>query len=234
MAYAIIRAVSVFPPKQLTTTRMLYSFEDHRIEAPAIASTEPTDEQLMARIKTGDETALSMLHRRHSGLLHTVGHRVINNESDVDDLVQEVFLQVWRQAEHYREENGKALGWIVTLTRRRAIDKLRKKQAYQRAAERLRLETTGSDSTSPERGADHEAADSDRAQIFTRVLASLPEGQRQALDLAFYRGMSQREIASRTGLPLGTIKTRLELALRKVRSAILALGGAEEWSLTQA
>lgn len=213
---------------------MLYSFEDHRIEAPVEATLEATDEQLMNRIKQGDEAALATLHRRHAGLLHTVGHRVINNESDVDDLVQEVFLQVWRQAEHYREENGKALGWIVTLTRRRAIDKLRKKQAYQRASDRLRLETAGTDAMASDRGADHEAADADRAQIFHRVLASLPEGQRQALDLAFYRGMSQREIASKTGLPLGTIKTRLELALRKVRTAILALGGAEEWSLTQA
>jgi RNA polymerase sigma-70 factor (ECF subfamily) len=213
---------------------MLYSFEDQRIETVAVNGSQPTDEQLMARIKAGDESALAALHRRHAGLLHTVGHRVINNESDVDDLVQEVFLQVWRQAEHYREENGKALGWIVTLTRRRAIDKLRKKQAYQRASERLRLETAATETTLQDRGADHEAADSDRAQIFNRVLASLPEGQRQALDLAFYRGMSQREIASRTGLPLGTIKTRLELALRKVRSAILALGGAEEWAPSQA
>jgi RNA polymerase sigma-70 factor (ECF subfamily) len=213
---------------------MLYSFEDNRLETVPTLSTEPTDEQLMARIKAGDEQALSTLHRRHSGLLHTVGHRVVNNESDVDDLVQEVFLQIWRQAEHYREENGKALGWIVTLTRRRAIDKLRKKQAYQRASERLRFEREGDESAQHDHGADREAANLDRAQIFSRVMATLPEAQRQALDLAFYRGMSQREIASKTGLPLGTIKTRLELALRKVRSAILAMGGAEEWAPTQA
>lgn len=213
---------------------MLYSFEDQRLQIPAPAADEPTDEQLMQRIKARDERALGLLYRRHAGLLHTVGHRVICNETDVDDLVQEVFVQIWRQAEHYKEESGKALGWIVTLTRRRAIDKLRKKQAYQRASDRLRVETNHNEHSHQGRGADREAADADRAEIFNRVLAGLPEAQRQALDLAFYRGMSQREIASRTGLPLGTIKTRLELALRKVRSAILALGGTQEWAPTQA
>ena len=148
----------------------------------------------------------------------------------MDDQLQEVFLEVWRQAAHYDEEKGKALGWIVTLARRRAIDTLRKKQTYFRAQERLRKEPE----PAPYQGADEEAAASDTAKIFTRVIATLPVPQREALNFAFYRGLSQREIAAKTGIPLGTIKTRLELALRKVRTAIDALGGAGEWAHAQA
>src|SRR6187397_1260255 len=117
---------------------MLYAFEHQQIEQilPHQATGEPTDEQLMGRIKAQEDSALAHLYRRHFALLRTVISRVLNNDHDVDDLVQEVFLEVWRQAEHYSEEKGKALGWLVTLARRRAIDRVRKKQAYYRAQER--------------------------------------------------------------------------------------------------
>ena len=212
-------------------TTMLYAFENQQIEhfLPNHAAGEPTDEQLMAEIKTQDDSALAKLYRRHFALLRTVISRVLNNDHDVDDLVQEVFLEVWRQAEHYSEEKGKALGWLVTLARRRAIDRVRKKQAYYRAQERYREEINHHPEPCVEHGADCEAACSETGEIFQKVMANLPVAQREALQLAFYRGLSQREIAAKTGIPLGTIKTRLELALRKVRSAILALGGEREW-----
>ena len=211
---------------------MLYAFEHQQIEhflPNQAAAGEPTDEQLMGRIKAQEDSALAHLYRRHFALLRTVISRVLNNDHDVDDLVQEVFLEVWRQAEHYSEEKGKALGWLVTLARRRAIDRVRKKQAYYRAQERYREEVNHHPEPCVEHGADCEAATSETGEIFQRVMANLPPAQREALQLAFYRGLSQREIAAKTGIPLGTIKTRLELALRKVRSAILALGGEREW-----
>ncbi len=207
---------------------MLYSFETPQLEnRPASTTSEPTDEELMARVQERDERAIAILYRRHLPLLRTIVGRVLNNDSDVDDQLQEVFLEVWRLAAHYDVEKGKALGWIVTLARRRSIDKLRKKQAYARAQDRLREEPE----PAPHHGADEEVAASDTAQIFNRVLATLPAAQREALTFAFYRGLSQREIAAHTGIPLGTIKTRLELGLRKVRAAVVALGGAEEWSM---
>jgi RNA polymerase sigma-70 factor (ECF subfamily) len=213
---------------------MLYSFDHHETEttirtAPTLSPDEPTDEQLMARVKKADETALAVLHRRHTPLLRTIVCRVVNNDTDTDDLIQEVFCEVWRQAAHYSEEKGKALGWLVTLARRRAIDRLRKKQAYQRAEERLLAETEHDPSKHAHHTVEEDAAASDRAEILKRVISTLPEAQREALKFAFYRGMSQREIAAHTGIPLGTIKTRLELAVRKVRTAILAIGGAAEW-----
>ena len=120
---------------------------------------------------------------------------------------------------------------MVTLARRRAIDKVRRRQAYARAEERLRLETETQPEAARHRGVEDEVTAGDTAEIFQRLLATLPAAQREALHLAYYRGLSQREIAAKTGIPLGTIKTRLELAVRKIRAAIMALGGAEEWSM---
>ena len=206
---------------------MLYSFDQQTLtNRPATSAAEPSDEQLMARIQARDDQAVAILYRRHTPLLRTVIGHILNNDCDVDDQLQEVFLELWRQAANYDEAKGKALGWIVTLARRRAIDKLRKKQTYFRAQERLREQPE----PAPHHGADQEAAATDTANIFTRVIATLPPAQREALDFAFYRGLSHREIAAQTGIPLGTIKTRLELALRKVRSAVVALGGMSEWA----
>jgi len=210
---------------------MLYSFDQQTLaNRPTFTAVEQTDEELMSRVQARDDTAIAILYRRHTPLLRSVIGRILNNDSDVDDMLQVVFLEVWRQSVHYDEAKGKALGWIVTLARRRAIDKVRTMQTYSRAQERLREEPE----PALHLGADEEAVMSDTAKIFKRVIATLPSPQREALDFAFYRGFSQREIAVQTGIPLGTIKTRLELALRKVRTALIALGGESEWACATA
>jgi RNA polymerase sigma-70 factor (ECF subfamily) len=211
---------------------MLYEFDTQQIAE--VTQHEITDEQLMARIQARDDTALAALYHRHTPLLRTVVSRVVHNAHDADDLLQEIFVELWNRAAHYDEAKGKALGWMVTLARRRAIDKIRRRQACSRAEERLRLETEQEPGQTRHEGVEDDVNAADRAEIFQRLLATLPEAQREALHLAYYRGLSQREIAAQTGIPLGTIKTRLELALRKIRTAILAVGGAEEWSLAHA
>ena len=108
---------------------MLYSFEHSQLNE------DVTAEHLMTRVKNRDEKALAELHRRHVPMLRCVIGGIINNHGDIDDLIQEVFLQVWDNAKNYSEEKGHALGWIVTIARRRTIDKVRKKQAYFRAEE---------------------------------------------------------------------------------------------------
>ena len=208
---------------------MLYSFDHQRLQSTAETLLSPTDEELMARIQAEDNDAIALLYQRHTPLLRTVIGRILNNDTDVDDLLQEVFLEIWRQAGRYSEEKGKALGWIVTLARRRAIDRLRKKMAYSRAQDRLQKEVEHEPEPALHHSADKEVVASDMAEIFRGVIATLPEAQQEALRFAFYRGMSQREIAAHTGIPLGTIKTRLELAIRKMRAGLSALGGSEEW-----
>lgn len=219
--------------KTLNTTAMNLLLKDEPTkDMPAYPADEPSDEQLMASIQTHDQAALAAFFQRHAALLRSIVNRVIHNDSDTDDLLQEILCEVWAQASHYSPEKGKALGWLVTLARRRAIDRLRRQQAYHRAEERLRVETM-SVPLAAQPGADQDAVASDRAEILRRVINGLPDAQREALLLAFYHGMSQREIAAHVGVPLGTIKTRLELAVRKVRVAILALGGTAEWAFSR-
>jgi len=219
---------------------MLYSFDHQRLSQAAAPQTPdretplPTDEQLMARVQAEDEGAIALLYQRHTPLLRTIIGRILNNDTDVDDLLQEVFLEIWRQALRYSEQKGKALGWIVTLARRRAIDRLRKKMAYSRAQDRLQAEVEHEPEPAMHRGADRDLVASDTAAIFREIIATLPEAQQEALRYAFYRGMSQREIAAHTGIPLGTIKTRLELAIRKLRAGLATMGGSEEWLYSHA
>ena len=201
---------------------MLYSFDNAKLKN--LITSELTNEYLMTLVKDRDDDALAELHRRHAPVLRSVIARIINNESDIEDLIQEVFLELWNRAENYSEEKGKALGWIITLARRRAIDKLRKKQAYFRAEERMRLDPAMEE----QHCIDEDVDTNELGGIFQKLLAQLPAAQREALQLSFYRGLSQREIASKTGIPLGTIKTRLELAMRKIRSAVLAMGDFKE------
>ena len=208
---------------------MLYEIDTHQMAAFTI-ELEVTDEQLMARIRGGDEAALSALVHRHQGILRTVISRVIHNDADVDDLVQEVMIEIWNRCQSYDEAKGKVLGWLVTMARRRAIDRVRRRQAYDRAEERLRLHVESSGQATDAAGADVEVMDSDRAKVLNELMDTLPEAQREAIQLAYYSGLSQREIAAKTGIPLGTIKTRLELAVRKLRASVLALGH-EDWGL---
>ena len=208
---------------------MLYSFDHQRLQnRPQLSAGEPSDEQLMEGIQRGDEHSLDLLQRRHHGLLRTIVSRIVSNDHDVDEIVQECLLEVWRRAASYDPAKGQALGWLVTLSRRRAIDRLRRKTAYWRAQDRFRVECETASANAMHCGADEEAAQDDTAEVVARLIANLPEAQQQAVQLAYFKGMSQRQIAAHTGIPLGTIKTRLELAMRKLRSAALAFGEFRE------
>ena len=181
---------------------------------------DPTDESLMLRIQERDPTGLAALYDRYSGILKSLIMGVIHNDAEADDLLQEIYMEIWNQAAHYSVQKGKPLGWIVTLTRRRSIDRLRKKQAYARAEERLQLETEQQPDAWVNNSTEDDIELSDTRRLLLGVMKNLPPAQRQAIDLAFYHGLSQREIAARTGIPLGTIKTRLELGLKKISEAL--------------
>jgi RNA polymerase sigma-70 factor (ECF subfamily) len=183
-------------------------------------STPAGDENLMTGIQERRPEALEELYDRYSGILKSLIMGVIHNDAEADDLLQEIFMEIWNQAAHYSAQKGKPLGWIVTLTRRRSIDRLRKKQAYARAEERLQNETEQQPDAWVHNSTEDDIEMSDTRRLILGVLGNLPVAQREAIDLAFYHGMSQREIAAKTGIPLGTIKTRLELGLKKISEAL--------------
>src|ERR1700677_1168823 len=198
---------------------MLYSFDYSQLNK------DVTTEHLMALVKNRDDKALAELHRRHVPLLRGIIGKIINNDGDIDDLIQEVFLQIWNGAEKYSEEKGGALGWIITIARRRAIDKVRRKQSYFRAEERLRMEPAGE----AYQHTCEEANAGEVGRIFKKLLSQLPAAQREAVHLSYYCDMSQREIVASTGIPLGTVKTRIELAMRKIRAGVLQYGDFKAW-----
>ena len=193
------------------------------MEAKPLAAPEPPPigaETLMAQIHEREPEALAALYDRYSGILKSLIMGVIHNDAEADDLLQEIFMEIWNQAAHYSAQKGKPLGWIVTLTRRRSIDRLRKKQAYARAEERLQNETEQQPEAWVHNSTEDDIEISDTRRLILNILKNLPPAQREAIDLAFYHGMSQREIAAKTGIPLGTIKTRLELGLKKISEAL--------------
>src|SRR5213593_1514409 len=191
--------------------------------APTLEPGAPTDFDLMKAIQAGDPDALSQLYDRYNGILKALILRVINNEAEADDLLQEIFMEIWNQAKNFSAQKGKPLGWMVTLARRRAIDGLRKKQAYSRAEERLQSETEQQPEAWVHNTTETEISRGDTRQLIRKVIDSLPPPQQQAVELAFFQGMSQREIAAKTNTPLGTVKTRLELGLKKIYDGLKEL-----------
>ncbi len=183
----------------------------------------PSDVDLMLGIQSGDADALSQLYDRYSGIMKALILRIIHNETEADDLLQEVFMEIWNQAKNFSAEKGKPLGWMVTLTRRRAIDALRKKQAYARAEERLQAQPEQQPLAWVQNATEKDIEAGDTRVLMAKVINSLPEAQQQVIELAFFQGMSQREIAFHTNIPLGTVKTRLELGLKKIYDGLKEL-----------
>jgi RNA polymerase sigma-70 factor, ECF subfamily len=191
--------------------------------APELEPGAPSDFELMKGIQAGDPDTLSQLYDRYNGILKALILRVIHNEAEADDLLQEIFMEIWNQAKNFSAKKGKPLGWMVTLARRRAIDGLRKKQAYARAEERLKNETEQQPDAWVHNATEEEIMLSDTRTLIRKVIRGLPPAQQQAIDLAFFKGMSQREIAAKTNTPLGTVKTRLELGLKKIYDGLKEL-----------
>jgi RNA polymerase sigma-70 factor (ECF subfamily) len=148
---------------------------------------------------------------------------VVHDEAEAEDLLQEIFMQVWGRAENYSPEKGKPLGWLVTLARRRAIDRLRQRRAYRRATDRFELECKVPHFAQGRGRFDSSIFHDDLRELLCKLIDGLPAFQRQAIMLAFFEGMSQREISNATRIPLGTIKTRIELGMRKLACAVMAV-----------
>ena len=187
---------------------------------------EENDEVLMTQVAAGDSRALEELFDRHAGVIKSVIFKIIHNEAEAEDVLMEVIFEAWNNATKYSAEKGKALGWLVTMARRRGIDRLRKRQSYSRATDRLQVEVEHDPEawiSGRDPDGDTERADV-RAFIRARML-ELPPFQREAIEYAFFKGMSQREIAAHTGIPLGTIKTRIELGLKKLSISLEVLAG---------
>lgn len=184
---------------------------------------EASDETLMKAITARQQIALRELYQRYGKTLKSVITRVVHEETEADDVLQEIFLQIWKEAGNYSPKAGRPLGWVVTLARRRAIDRLRRRQAYCRAKDRFEFHVGQQPGARVTGQINDDLIGSDLRRFLERQLSTLPEHQRQVIELSFFEGRSHREISHLTGTPLGTVKTRLELGLRKLTNCIRPL-----------
>ena len=183
---------------------------------------ESEDEALVRRMAEGDEEALGVLYDRWHSVVHGVVSRMLRQADDVEEVVEETFWQAWRHAARFDRTRGAVQTWLLTIARSRALDRVR-------ALRRRREEPLEGDDgqvvvqqvSESEPGMDAEA--SERRRIVGAALSGLPAEQREALELGYFGGLSQTEIAERTGQPLGTVKTRMRLALQKLRSQLQVL-----------
>jgi RNA polymerase sigma-70 factor (ECF subfamily) len=190
------------------------------LDQPGISSVP--DEALMKAVSRRRYDALAELYDRHGKRLRATIDGVVHEEGEADDVLQEIFIQIWEEAARYSPKAGKPLGWMVTIARRRAIDRLRRRQAYSRARERYQERVTQETSNST-RQADEVFMLNDLRHFLKECMRILPRLQREALELAFFKGLSHREIAAATHAPLGTVKTRLELGLQKLTHVLRPL-----------
>jgi RNA polymerase sigma-70 factor (ECF subfamily) len=176
-----------------------------------------TDREVVELLARDDQGALAELYDRYRSLVMALTLRILSDPADAEEVLQETFFQVWRQAGRYNPERSSVSTWLVLIARSRALDRKRRQTTAARTQEKLRAEPLDAD-TSPEGG--RRVLWRERRERLTQVLSELPPEQREALELAYYGGMTQNEVAERTDTPLGTVKTRTMLALRKLRKAL--------------
>ncbi|HEX2269735.1 MAG TPA: sigma-70 family RNA polymerase sigma factor [Pyrinomonadaceae bacterium] len=180
---------------------------------------QDNDVDLLKAIAAGDEAALGRIYDRYRVILFGVLVRILNNRAEAEDVLQEVFLQVWRRAADFDETRGRPFTWLVTLARSRGIDRLRT------LASRERVAQAGAKDTDEEfSDAASDAIRSEQRGVVNKALAQLPEEQQRPLMLAYFDGLTQSEIAKQLGTPLGTVKTRMRTGMIKLRELLSARG----------
>jgi RNA polymerase sigma-70 factor (ECF subfamily) len=190
------------------------------MSSPPRHTTSTIDPTLLARIVKGDQQAFSQLYDHSSTLLYTLALRILGNREEAAELLQDVYLEIWRKVARYDVGRGTPVAWLVTLTRSRAIDRVRA-----RAARRQQSKDTLDGAAAarvPDFGPSpfETQAEQELRLLVGQALGALPPAQQQAIELAYYEGLSHMEIATRLNQPLGTVKTRIKLGMSKLRDTL--------------
>ncbi len=193
------------------------------MDALSPQNSSTVDHELLARIAKGEPEAFERLYEQTSVLLHTLVLRIVENPGDAADLLQEVYLEAWRKASNYDRARGTPMAWLVTLARSRAIDRVRALAARGKNVTASLNDTPASDLVAQDTDALDMRAANERQALVRASLKTLPPAQRQAIELAFYEGLTHAEISERLQVPLGTIKTRIRLAMEKLRDGLQPL-----------
>ncbi len=184
------------------------------VSADATEKLPQSDSSLIQQIVNQNRAALSALYDRYARVVYSVVYRSLNSVEESEEVVMDVFAKIWTTAASYDSTKARVDTWIFMMTRSRVLDRLRSKQRRGKVTTAITVFDTPTATT--DASLDLEVAE--RRQVVLTALASLPAEQRQVLELAYYQGWSQREIAEHTGTALGTVKTRIRLGLEKLRS----------------
>lgn len=189
---------------------------------PDPAAPPSADAELVSRAARGDERAIGLLYDRYGGVLYAVAYRIARQRADAEEVVLEAFAQAWREAARFEAGRGSVAGWLTMIARSRALDLVRARSRRDRmtasaAADRPNASPGMSEfRPDPAKALDHD----ERRQQVQQALATLSPPQRQAIELAYFEGLSQSEIAERLAEPLGTVKTRVRLGMQKLRECL--------------
>ena len=189
---------------------------------PGPVSSAPADRDLVAQAAAGNERAIGQLYDRYAAALYAVAYRIAGQRADADEVVIETFTQAWREAGRFEPGRGSVAGWLTMIARSRALDLVRARTRRDRITESAAADWPdaplgmGTWRGDPADVLEH----SERRRRIETALGELSPPQRQAIELAFFEGLSQSEIAERLNEPLGTVKTRVRLAMQKLRAAL--------------
>src|SRR4051794_4396995 len=183
------------------------------------------DEDLMHLVARNDPRALECLYERHSGAAFSLAYRMVGTRGVAEDVVQEAFLNLWRSGARYERSRGSVRTWVLGIVHHRAIDALRRHTVH----DKRRSSDEGIEERfEAKERTDVEAARRDEARTVREAMTALPAEQSQVIELAYFGGFSQSEIAELLGTPLGTIKGRMRLGLEKMRNALVSAGSSPE------
>ena len=186
------------------------------------AQSQAEDTECLRRLMGGDQAAAAALYDRHARPMYSLILRIVSDEGDAEDVLQDVFAQAFRQTARYDETRGPVAAWLLMMARSRAIDRLRARRSDPEAHGDNQFAVDELPVSSPD--ATSAMLDDEQARAVRRALGGLPLIQRAAIELAYYEGLSHREIAERLEEPLGTVKTRIRLGLLKLRDALAETG----------
>ena len=171
------------------------------------------DNELLRRIRQGDQDAMAIIFKRYGGAVFSVALRILRDPSQAEDVMQEILFQLWRSSESFEHGRGSLGAWLVVVARNRSIDAIRRRKPTDSVEDVILA--------SPQ----NLASEAERNTMIAKVrsyMQSLPPEQQKSIELAFFEGLSHTEIAAKTGDPLGTVKTRIRLALLSLRKALEA------------
>lgn len=191
-----------------------------------MTSVDPIPDQqvevhLLLEIGRGDRRSFEILYERFSGILFTAALRILNDKSEAEDVIQEVFFQIWEKAAVYTPLRGKPLSWALTLTRNKAIDRVRAIQRRGRLNDEVEREADGQVQVES-RDSTHEVDSLQTGKIIRNAVMQLSREQREAIEMAFFAGLTQNQIATQLQQPLGTVKARIRRGMLRLRNLVEA------------